>query len=1421
MEDEGRENGRVDTWSLWEEAYFKGSAIQTTPEQFNNSNVPLDEVEEYRENCFGSPYTYESVGNGNSTPSLKNVIKGFEHPILEETDTDLFGNISSTQVAQHNKAPNKRKSKAVRVKTEKMAEYAQYLGLQPASSKIECKNCESAQKSSSTSGLNLNQCDRLPETTCLQVTKGGPELSLINSSEVSALGNSSPPLIDCGVLPLPSSSESSLTTTCEVLATINSKLHWTNNSNLLQSDYSTESQSIAGIELPFSTFKPQSSMSTEPQPSTSHHVSTTQPSNYKISRKVYLCAACETYFENWNLFLHMREVHKRHICLFCLGMFAEAERLSYHLSKKHSVPEIAFNSVEEFHDTFKGSCYIVCCLCEKIFSETDNFYDHICPPQDNQESISEIYSPCVQSNNHTEACSSVVGKGDKMNNLQYPVNSSKFKARSLFAPSLTGVSRHSKRTIKPNKLNDDVYVYTKLTNIRSKRLKLLNTSDTTEVNACTISALQKNVSAIEHNNIQQVLSRDSVANAGIEINKDVQDLSSNQSNKHINNTLHNVHENIPINSDSAKTSNDSVPETITEVSRFVNSPNNSAYWSKSILNRTSVVNALICHIDTDTVESSDPKSEDDVRLNEVCCESEKTKDSENHVFTDAGENSNLDSESQASNNPSSSSSPSLFTAYGADSRKSELETQPVLSVTPVTDRSLVIKICTKNNSVFSISMPSAPRRNSSGNYDSSRESEENNNGEGSYDKISVLDEKEGAQLELFTNTQNSDSDNNKLAIIDDSTCNSGMTAVAVESCVKRNKRGTALNKMDGQQQTKMEVHTYVQNKQKIVECSNEVENFDGILLAGEEIPIADLDVDSLLENTKIEDLLKLCIKAVSAICVYCNHARHIAVNGKQLSLHMLAEHRFQPQHPAIIIHQEQFTAKVKKYLQDLESYYFNLDSYNSKEGTYNVSTVKVYECFHCRFYSSAHKELYLHNRKMHQKSILICVMCKSTFCSYSELLCHLCPGVYAANVNVHYRCCLCTLSNLPSSFRLMVHLRKKHHACDVCLESTGNQQRLSNHVWKHKLHHLCYRCGIAYRNKPDITKHLFWKHGTESILCRKCLQKKWPHVYHFCIPPTAFACEECGFTFSRAIALKVHKRTHTRDFPYACSECPEKFISKKLLTKHEQSHQEPTPSPVIIVPLNTSNNQASIEQVHVDVCNVETKENEATIANAETTSKEPVKKVIDVYDLPPLNLSSDSDSEIEDEKLQENTDERKLVEIDGDSHQLENLTSDSSGTTGNSTGISVEVKRNEKEKKQEKQIMDGIWDNFKSYTASLEKQDFANVTATETTTAVGEEKQDSDDLQSKENNDLEILKSIILADHDYCTVYSNKVDPCKSYNKTLSKIDNNTVIEQNFHSKPQRTPPCTANVQNTENGSSKKKVKSTKKKKKKYKYIVQ
>ncbi|XP_016976519.1 uncharacterized protein LOC108042642 isoform X2 [Drosophila rhopaloa] len=363
---------------------------------------------------------------------------------------------------------------------------------------------------------------------------------------------------------------------------------------------------------------------------------------------------------------------------------------------------------------------------------------------------------------------------------------------------------------------------------------------------------------------------------------------------------------------------------------------------------------------------------------------------------------------------------------------------------------------------------------------------------------------------------------------------------------------------------------------------------DGIMVAGADTHTVDLQLDRPLDRFSMVDFVRLCLKSVYSVCLYCNHARRIAVNGKQLVLHLISQHRFTATVDSITaeeLHAETIVARLKSFLPNLESEYMNSASCCSVEDGKYVEPFneRIYECFTCRYVTSTHKELYTHNRRLHIKSNITCVMCQTNFYSYSEILCHICPGEVAGSIyDLQFRCCLCEMAPLPSAFRLMVHLRKQHQACDICLEDCQSQAKLSAHVWKHKLLHLCYRCGIAYRNKQDISKHLFWKHGTESAGCKQCLQKRWRHVYHFCVPPAQFPCEQCGFVFSKAIYLEVHQRMHSGDFRYACTEedCEEKFVSRKLLLKHASSHVvKELPQAVSDEPTNDGATAENLEEI--------------------------------------------------------------------------------------------------------------------------------------------------------------------------------------------------------------------------------------------------
>lgn len=348
-----------------------------------------------------------------------------------------------------------------------------------------------------------------------------------------------------------------------------------------------------------------------------------------------------------------------------------------------------------------------------------------------------------------------------------------------------------------------------------------------------------------------------------------------------------------------------------------------------------------------------------------------------------------------------------------------------------------------------------------------------------------------------------------------------------------------------------------------------------------------LTLDHKLRDMNINVILKECIRTSCLTCVYCHNSTCIAVNGKQLALHMIEKHRFMTVKNES---SEDVVNILKSNLSALETVFINSENFDSTDELSHTPFNNVFYCFNCQFTSKQMKEINSHKRSVHSRKTYDCIMCKITFSNYGELHCHLCPGTdLGVWQNLSFRCLFCGQGQIPSAFRCMVHLRKAHNACDYCLETFPNQQSLALHVNKHKMRHMCLKCNITYLSKKDIFEHMFWKHNRDSKECKFCLTKKWPYTYHFCVPPAIFSCDECKRTFSNALLLRVHERWHSDNIPYECDTCHNKFISKKLLMKHDLIHKEVT-SPM-------------------------------------KKKKKKKKKRGDDYNLPPLNLSSDSDTE--------------------------------------------------------------------------------------------------------------------------------------------------------------------------------------------------
>ncbi|CAG4907038.1 unnamed protein product [Colias eurytheme] len=1037
------------------------------------------------------------------------------------------------------------------------------------------------------------------------------------------------------------------------------------------------------------------------------HTETNSSGPSRVTRKVYLCSACGTYYENWNLFLHMREVHNRHICLFCLGMFSKAEKLSSHLTNKHNVQEFNYNSKEEFCNVYNGSFYLMCCACDEICSEQDDFFNHDC------NNVKPKPVPVLISKNSL-----------KPNNLKHARNDKEPIQHTTNGPTLM------KELLRPNGDKKESIEH-KIETITTQSQKAMNSI---------------------HNSDN--------------VNSDIS-LSSNNSSdgKDTSNTVDSAIEmespsSKPLTSPKSTNESDFIPSHISNGDDKVSNDYSDECDSPS----ASDIQAPI-------PEPVVPKTEEPTKTVEKEC-GIKLKLSLNSAKSPVIINSTVDPTiGQQYSQHMSHKPPSRNRRPPKRYEKDKPSDPPPQPKTP----SIKMTICDKAESPFvkttfyennkETTLKTLVNNNIEPIYSPMETKPENTIKTTIYDnkiedvntlnrvpKLTVRVPKEFLD-KTSSSDESSDSDSSEKLTVDENVTKSEEMEVKSEEVPLEKtqispEQGPHEQELEESMKDDSETVPHEEEQKPSLEpsvedvtpkCEPKPEPQDQDMTGDvnvEEItpldttPVIELTLDRPIDKYPLKDLLKVFLGSTYFNCIYCNHARKIAVNCGQLALHMVAEHRFSATVNSITAEElmpETIAAKVKTGVDEVSSIYINLDSYDSVDKCEDVQNSLNFECFQCYFKTAVHKDLYLHNRKMHQKTILLCVMCKNNFYTYSELLCHLCPGTYDSDYVIKFRCCFCIKDSISSSFRLMVHLRKIHHTCDVCLEFCQSQARLSNHVWKHKLHHLCYRCGIAYRNKPDINNHLFWKHGTESVLCKRCLQKKWPHVYHFCTPPAVFVCDECNLQFTKAVYLKVHKRIHSGEFPHPCTEegCEEKFVSKKLLSKHSDVHKKKQLTEILDEEkpaILSSNSETSKDQIPViDLVDEPPKDDGTSEIKTETDTEHVTKKskkkklkdkdalLLDV-NLPALNLSESDSSDESDSGLPPSVkEESQTQEKQMDENKIESSDKIEEKEAASNTEIDSQLPKlddktdlQDDDKPSEQQVLQ-IWDNFQKYQANVEQ----------------------------------------------------------------------------------------------------------------------
>lgn len=795
---------------------------------------------------------------------------------------------------------------------------------------------------------------------------------------------------------------------------------------------------------------------------------TTSP-NLRITRQVYLCSSCGTYFQNYNLYIHMRDKHNKQICLYCRSIFARSEQLWDHLVSAHKLTSTAYSSVSQIRDAFKNSFYITCCSCNTIFSENEPFNEHSC-----------------------EVGSSLAAVDTSLCTNCKPVTSASVESTAI----RPAIDKHE-------------------------------------------SPRRESVSSREDDDESKAEFQDEFRSR--------------------NSTLDFI----------------GVPEEHTVTSQPDEDKPNDVEEPKTLPEK-------VIDPEPEKMDDLSPVEVDDpvpVTPPPKCYPTETTVESEN----EENQKSMPIDASEHLSPPHSDGNESFHEPESAVSDAMESE-----SAAPhVTDFESAAPDATEV--LNSIAEP--PVDENHGHYSTSATN------------IVPCEER----------TPTSGDDNNG----DVTPTEPPETDVAVAELNE-----TAPDHLDTSCAENKDLKPLIETPPP-----------EPIDATPAPLPMA-LMLDETVDSLSVLTLIKECVRTSCLSCLYCNNATLIAVNGANLVTHLLAEHRFMPTK-----HEDDSQMVIQKLesgIQDLSSIHMNASHSTHREIFFDGT----FACLQCSFTTSLFKDLCNHKRRTHHKIIFLCIMCKCNFQFYSQLLCHLCPGSYLSESlhTLQYHCCFCDVDVIPSAFRLMVHLRKVHQACDICLSQHADQSELYTHMIKqHKISHLCYKCNLAWRNRDDINKHLFWKHGTESVLCKRCLQKKWPHAYHFCIPASTYTCDECSRIFSKAVALTVHRRVHNGEFPFACDLCEQRCISKKLLAAHKETvHQimrEPKPdAPKEEEPAEESAQNEAEQQPSNEVQSVddESKEHRTSKKKRRKMKNGNEKPLLD--ELPPLNLSSESEDESADEE---------------------------------------------------------------------------------------------------------------------------------------------------------------------------------------------
>ncbi|EAT48499.1 AAEL000439-PA [Aedes aegypti] len=232
----------------------------------------------------------------------------------------------------------------------------------------------------------------------------------------------------------------------------------------------------------------------------------------------------------------------------------------------------------------------------------------------------------------------------------------------------------------------------------------------------------------------------------------------------------------------------------------------------------------------------------------------------------------------------------------------------------------------------------------------------------------------------------------------------------------------------------------------------------------------------------------------------------------------------------LLIHKD-FHVNPEKYRCDIcGNVYQNLPKH--KEGTHATPGEASFCCEHCGKALTSEKSLKSHMERKHAVKDVTCDICNKPF-SKTTLESH----KRVVHESASYMCTHCPRM-FKSKFSLNRH--QEEHEDKV-------RERVK-----------CQICGVTFKHKYILTKHIDSVHTTEApVACDVCGKKfkskhhLWSHKSDTC-NNRRFDCTICGRVFKVKVRLTEHMTTHTGKSLYQCTFCPMTFSFQSILYTHRK-----------------------------------------------------------------------------------------------------------------------------------------------------------------------------------------------------------------------------------------------------------------------------